>query len=187
MNKYGVFALVAIVLLISGLVIFLGQRGQQQPSMPSGLEIKQEDSLIQGKGSNADEQQEGLTYYQGTILAGKGGAPLLDFTKSDYEQALAANKIILLYFYANWCPICRVEVPNELYPAFNELVTDKVVGFRINYNDSDTDDSEKALAKEFGITYQHTKVILKNGKEVLKDLDSWDKERYLQEINKVTQ
>jgi hypothetical protein len=31
-----------------------------------------------------------------------------------------------------------------------------VVALRVNYNDSDTDEDEKALAKEFGVTYQHT-------------------------------
>ena len=31
-----------------------------------------------------------------------------------------------------------------------------VVGFRVNFNDTETDSEEKALAKEFGVTYQHT-------------------------------
>jgi len=124
-----------------------------------------------------------VTGYEGKVLAGNT-SPLLDFVKADYDKALLENKIILLYFYADWCPICRVEAPNELYPAFDELTNAGVIGFRVNYNDSNTDEDEKALAKQFGITYQHTKVILKNGIEAVKSMETWDKEQYLQEINK---
>ena len=124
-----------------------------------------------------------MTGYEGKVLAGNT-SPLLDFVKADYDKALLENKIILLYFYADWCPICRVEAPNELYPAFDELTNAGVIGFRVNYNDSNTDEDEKALAKQFGITYQHTKVILKNGIEAVKSMETWDKEQYLQEINK---
>jgi len=63
------------------------------------------------------------------------------------------------------------------------LQSDKVAGFRVSYNDTETDEDEKRLAREFGITYQHTKVILKNGKEINKSLESWDKETFLKEIN----
>jgi len=34
------------------------------------------------------------------------------------------------------------------------------------------------------VGYQHTKVFLKNGKRILKAPDSWDKDRYMFEINK---
>jgi hypothetical protein len=40
---------------------------------------------------------------------------------------------------------------------------------RVNYNDSDTDPAEEALADEYGVTYQHTFVqIDENGNEVAK-------------------
>lgn len=94
------------------------------------------------------------------------------------------NKIILLNFYANWCPLCKQEQP-ETFAAFNELNNPKIIGFRVNYKDSATDENEEALAKEFGITYQHTKIIIKDGQRVLKAPDSWDKARYLEELAKV--
>ncbi len=124
-----------------------------------------------------------MVKYTGTVLAGKS-APLIDYNKADYDAAIASDKLVVLYFYANWCPICKEEVANALIPAFNELTTDRVVGIRISYKDSDTDSGEKALAAEYGIPYQHTKVFLKNGKQILKAPDSWDKMRYLTEINK---
>lgn len=121
--------------------------------------------------------------YSGAILAGSL-APLIDFNKPDYDAALKSGKPILLYFYATWCPICRAELPH-LYGAFNELSTDRVIGFRVNFNDADTDDNEINLARQFGIAYQHGKVFLKDGKSILKSIETWDKSRYLNEINKV--
>lgn len=127
-----------------------------------------------------DEAGAAMVTYQGSVLAGTS-AKLLDFHKADYDAALATDKLIVLYFYATWCPICAAELP-ELYAAFNELTTDQVIGFRVNYNDSDTDDDERALAREFGVAYQHTKVFVKNAARILKAPDSWRKARYLEEI-----
>lgn len=120
--------------------------------------------------------------FAGAKLAGSA-SPLLDFVKSDYDQARASGKLIVLYFYANWCPICREEFP-KMQAAFNELAGDRVIGFRVNYNDSDTDDAERELARQFGVAYQHTKVFLKNGARIGKYPDGWSRERYLSEINK---
>lgn len=122
--------------------------------------------------------------YAGKVLAGTGSTKYLEFNKADYDKALKENKKILLYFYANWCPLCKKEQP-EIFAAFNELNNSDLIGFRVNYKDGDDDEFERALAKEFGIGYQHTKVILKGGERILKAPDSWDKQRYLEELNKI--
>lgn len=109
--------------------------------------------------------------YAGGLLAGKS-SPYLIFNKADYDKAIVEGKIVFLDFYANWCPICRAEAP-EIKAGFDGLNRSDVVGFRVNYNDPDTDDDEKALAAQFSIPYQHTKVILKNGKEVYRSSDQW--------------
>ena len=171
--KFLIPAVILALLAMGGVVIISLQKSPQQTTTTTNsIPSKEEGVMVAG--------------YEGKVLAGKT-APLLDFKKADYDKALTTNKVILLYFYANWCPICRVEAPNELYPAFNELTSDAVIGFRVNYNDSNTDEDEKALAREFAITYQHSKIILKNGKEVLKSLDTWDRNQYLSEIARVLQ
>lgn len=123
----------------------------------------------------------GAAQHTGALLAGTA-APLLDFARADYDIAAASDKLIVLYFYATWCPLCSAELPH-LYAAFDQLDTDDVIGFRVNYNDGDTDDDERALAKEFGVAYQHTKVFIRNGERLLKAPDTWDADRYLLEIN----
>lgn len=119
--------------------------------------------------------------YSGAVLAGSS-SPVIDFNAADY-QAVGQDKLVVLYFYANWCPICRAEVP-EMYSAFDELATDKAVAFRVNFNDDDTDSDEVNLARQFGVPYQHTKVFLKNSRVVLKSSESWNKNRYLFEVSK---
>lgn len=154
---------------------------------PDGTMEKKEGEMMSAEGGSATggKKEDGATMakYTGTVLAGTS-APLIDYNKADYDAAVKSDKLIVLYFYANWCPICKEETANSLYPAFNELTTDKVVGIRINYKDSETDSDEKALAVQFGIPYQHTKVFVRNGKQILKAPDSWNKMRYLDEIHK---
>lgn len=117
-------------------------------------------------------EEQTMPVYAGNRLAGTV-APYLEFTQSDYDQAVASGNTIVLDFYANWCPICRVEEP-ALLSSFNALNDSNVVGFRVNYNDDDTDDAEAALADQFGVTYQHTKVIVRNGQIGLKTQNTWD-------------
>lgn len=118
--------------------------------------------------------------FMGTVLAGSV-SPVLDFNQKDYAAALAAQKNIVLYFYANWCPLCKEEIP-KFYAAFDSLKDPNLIAFRVNFKDSDTDADEVALAKQFGVPYQHTKVFVKNGVRILKSPESWDTARYLKEI-----
>lgn len=152
---------------------------------PDGTMVKPDETMEKKEGETMMKKEDAAmaAKYMGTVLAG-ASAPLLDYNKADYDAAIASDKLVVLYFYANWCPICKEETRNALYPAFNELTTDKVVGIRINYKDSDTDTDEENLARQYGIPYQHTKVLVKNGKQILKAPDGWDKARYLAEINK---
>ena len=137
-----------------------------------------EDEHSMGKGSEMMNSK-----FNGKVLAG-ATSPYLEFNQADYKQALQDKEVIVLNFYANWCPLCKEEQP-EVFGAFDQLDDPSVIGFRVNYKDSDTDNDEEALAKEFGIAYQHTKVILKHGQKVLKAPDLWDKQRYLTELAQV--
>lgn len=123
------------------------------------------------------------TGYKGQVLAGKQ-TPYIAFTQEDYDKALKEKKIIVLEFYANWCPICRAQEP-EVFAAFNSLQAERVVGFRVNYKDTETDANELKLANSLGIPYQHTKVFLVDGKEVKRSGDSWKRSDYINAINEL--
>jgi thioredoxin 1 len=146
--------------------------------------ILKDDSMMDddtaSKGNSMEVKM--MNVYSGTILAGSA-TPYIEFNKQDYDKALAEGKSILLYFYASWCPTCKAEQP-KIFEAFDSMDSDNIIGFRVNYQDSETDSEETALAKQFGVAYQHTKVILSNGERVLKSPESWDTERYLDELDK---
>ncbi len=184
----GVVALVVII--IGGMYVSQNQKNdammakeQMEQKAMEDQKMADEKAMMEKDAMMKKEDGAMMAKYTGTVLAGKS-APFLDYNKADYDAAIASDKLVVLYFYANWCPICKEETKNALYPAFNELTTDKVVGIRVNYKDSDTTKDEEDLARKYGITYQHTKVLVKNGKQLLKGPDGWDKARYLTEINK---
>ncbi|OGK28012.1 hypothetical protein A3C28_02785 [Candidatus Roizmanbacteria bacterium RIFCSPHIGHO2_02_FULL_39_9] len=167
-NIFFVGLLILLIIIGFGFILY-----QSQPKTATNEDIV----MTKNKEAGIGGQESG-----GKILAGKS-SPYIEFKKGEYDEALKSGKIIFLDFYANWCPICRGEAP-EIQSGFDSLTSDKVIGFRVNYNDTETDDDEKKLAEDFGVTYQHTKVILKDKKEVLKDGEVWDKEKFLEEINK---
>lgn len=178
-------AMIVLVVVVGGAAYFFIVN-ENTPSDSNIIEKMEGVTENKETGMMVQKDDTGMMQaYSGTVLAGTS-APLLDFTKADYEAALKTDKLIVLYFYANWCPICRAEFP-VMQEAFNDLTTDAVVGFRVNYNDNQTDANEKNLAREFGVAYQHTKVFVKNGKQVLKSPESWDKNRYESEINTYSQ
>jgi thiol-disulfide isomerase/thioredoxin len=152
---------------------------------PDGTMVKPDGTMVLSDGTTIEPESSAAapdsSSYSGAVLAGTS-AQLIDFNKADYDSAVASDKLVVLYFYATWCPICRAELP-ELYGAFNELQRGDVIGFRVNFNDGDTDADEMALAQQYQVPYQHTKVFIKNGQQVLKAPDSWNKGRYLSEIS----
>ena len=164
--KNPVFLIIPAVLAIGAIVFFVTKSGQA-PTAPSAQPERGRVMTVAG--------------YSGNVLSGSS-SPYLEFNRADYQKALAEGKIIVLDFFANWCPICRAEAPH-IRAGFDSLTSEKVIGFRVNFNDSDTDENEKALAQEFNIPYQHTKVILKNGQEVKRSGDQWTGEIFAQEIN----
>lgn len=185
-----IIAIVAVVLVLGGVVYYANKSNEadkmaEEKAMmeKEAMEQKEKDAMMEKKDEEAMmDKGETMMKYSGAMLAGKS-APLLDFTKADYDAAVKTDKLFVLYFYANWCPICKAEFP-IMQKVFNELTTDKVIGFRVNYNDDQTDSDEKNLAREFGVAYQHTKVFVKGGQRTLKSPEGWDENRYDTEINK---
>ena len=131
----------------------------------------------ESSGNIAEMQESELeTSFTGTILAGDSSL-LIAFNQSDYEKALAAGNRVLLIFYSNWCPTCKAE-QQEAITAFNTATDSGTVAFRVNFGDSDTDASEEALAREFGVTARHTKIGIESGERVLKTLERWETAEY---------
>ena len=139
--------------------------------------------MMENEKTMMDKDKNMMSEYKGKVLAGTI-TPYIDFNKEDYDNALEENKIILLNFYASWCPTCRAEQP-VIFSAFNDINRKDVVGFRVHWRDGEDNGDAVSLAEQFGVSYQHTKVLIKNGQKVLKAPDAWSKQRYFDELAKV--
>lgn len=99
-----------------------------------------------------------------------------------FEKSVEEGKLVYLEFSAEWCPVCQKQEP-ELIAGFEQLDNPNVIGFKIPYKDSMTTDEHNALARKYGIAYQHTKIVLRDGQVVLKNPEAWDAVRFVTEVN----
>ena len=182
-NMFLVCILVAVAIIIGG-VIYLTKTPKDDTVAVVEEVITKDDKVMAKEDMEVmmEKSDSAVMKYEGAKIAGNK-ALLLEFNKKDYDAAVSSGKLVTLYFYANWCPVCKAEFP-IMMSVFNSLTDENVIGFRVNYKDSDTSADEKDLAKEFGVPYQHTKVFVKNGRQLLKAPDGWDKARYESEIAK---
>ena len=180
--KLGIFGILFMAFIIGCVST---QENSPGKSVENAMETEEAMAKINNVTDVMDKKKDAMMAFSfsGKRLAGKD-SPLIDFNKADYDSALKTDKLVVLYFYANWCPVCKNEAPNGLEASFNEIEDDKVVGFRVNYRDDETSQDEVDLAREYGIGYQHTKVFIKGKERVLKSPEAWDKKRYLDEIQK---
>jgi len=101
----------------------------------------------------------------GNIIIDADEIRYADYSKVATDNAINNRRVF--FFYASWCPTCK-SADLDLKSNLRDLPADVVV-LRVNYNDSETDQEEKDLAKKYGITYQHTFVQIDDqGKEVTK-------------------
>lgn len=103
------------------------------------------------------------------------------FTLAAYNAAKAAGRPILLYFYANWCPLCRPQEPINVSVFGDAAIRPLgIAGFRVNYNDNETDGDEQALARQFGVNYQHTFITIgSDGSEIWRTTGTQTREQLI--------
>ncbi len=86
----------------------------------------------------------------------KADSRYVPFSPTALSQAAGSRRV--LFFYANWCPTCKPADAD--FTANAAQLPSDVTLIRVNYNDTETDQAEKDLAKKYGVTYQHTYVQL---------------------------
>ncbi len=152
-----------------------GPPESQQIQSPS-VELPPAEQISTGLPSTPTQE---TTPYSGQVIAGDV-TKYIRFNWDDYQKTLSEGKVIYFYFYANWCPICRAERP-KILDAFNELNEPSAVGFEVHFNDNEVTPDDEKIAKQLGISYQHTSVIHvvgidKTGKEAFRSLSPVSKQ-----------
>lgn len=144
-NPVIIFVVIAILALVG-----FGAYSLSQNSFKSDSMMKKDDSTLDGE-KMMDNKMAGSQYVQ--------------YSKSALDSASSKRRV--LFFYASWCPTCKPADAN--FTQNVSKIPEDVTLIRVNYNDPETDQEEKDLAKKYGITYQHTFVQIDGtGKEVTK-------------------
>jgi thioredoxin 1 len=93
------------------------------------------------------------------------GQRYLDYSPEAFVAANSTRRV--LFFHANWCPTCG---PADVsFIEGMEKIPSDVTVFKVDYNDTETDQLEEDLAEEYGVTYQHTFVqVDEGGKDVVR-------------------
>ena len=133
--------LVLAVLIIGGWMLV--SRDSAEDAMMKDETAMEEDSMIKEDGAM---MEQGVMEEEGSMTkeAGSYGAYSAD------KVAQAGDDKVLLYFHADWCPICR---PLDAdIAAHANTIPDGVQILKVDY------DKETALKQKYGVTYQHTVV-----------------------------
>lgn len=141
MNKTVLFAIVGFAVVVAG-GSFLAFRGQS-PKM----DVTQESTA-----GMVVTTAPGPVALDHSISPGPATKNYLKFSPAIFTES--ANLRRVLFFYANWCPTCKA-ADAELLAEVDQIPSD-VLLIQVNYNDTQTEPAEKELAKQYGVTYQHT-------------------------------
>jgi len=146
MNRNGVIIIVVIIIMAGGGIFLLSS--SDRSATPDQNGSKNSASISTQSDAPTGESAQSLTDDRDE----KAGSRYVEYSKTAFDQA--ANTRRVMYFYATWCPSCKAA--NADFLSNSEMIPEDVIVIRTNYNDSDTDQNEKDLARKYGITYQHT-------------------------------
>ncbi len=182
MNNKLIITVIVVLVLVAGGLFVANQNSKQTDLAKAPQEYgalmqkepvaKEKEESEEGEGAETPEQKaiekkegEALLANEGNKAIKSNSPRYVEYSKAALDES--SDKRRVLYFYATWCPTCKVA--NEDFTKNPGKIPEDVVVIRTNYNDPNTDQEEKDLAKKYGITYQHTFVqIDSQGKEVTK-------------------
>jgi len=156
-----------IIAVVVVAIVGMGAYMLSRNSTKSESMMVKEDTTMESKTDNAMMQKDTDNMEKDDKMAKDtmSDSRYVEYSKASLDKA--GNNRRVLYFYASWCPTCKPADAD--LEANKDRIPNDVTVIRVNYNDPETDQEEKELAKKYGITYQHTFVqIDSQGNEVTK-------------------
>jgi thioredoxin 1 len=126
----------------------------------------------------------GIIFLGGLILAARpkensstpdGGKTIITLTENNFQQELK-DRVVLVDFWASWCPPCRM-----MEPVIEQVATGSK-GFA--YVGKVSVDENHSLAIKYQVQNIPTTIIFKNGKEVKRFVGVNSKEFLLEQMKK---
>ena len=91
--------------------------------------------------------------------------------QDEFESTINANKMVLIDFYATWCPPCKM-----LAPILDEVIAE--IGDDVDIAKINVDENEK-ISQQFNVMSIPTLVLFKDGKQVDKTIGLMSKEQLI--------
>lgn len=145
------------LIIISAAVVVLGVAGWFALSNQNANEnamIKEVDIAVQQTNETMVPKAEEVVAKDEGAMMDKTDTANTMMKKGSYEAyapekvAAAGDSKVLLFFHADWCPLCR---PLDADIKANlPSIPSGVMILKVNY------DTETALKQKYGVTYQHT-------------------------------
>lgn len=103
----------------------------------------------------------------------------MPYSEGTLEKAADSRRV--LFFFANWCSTTCIPADRNFQKNTAKIPVDVRV-IRVNYNDSDTNSEERALAIKYGVVYQHTFVQIDSKGNVVTKWNGGDIDELLSHI-----
>lgn len=135
------------------------------------------DKYINNKAYNNVEKKGNITENEVIDTEKNKTEDVIKVTSDNFDEVvLNSEKTVLVDFYADWCPPCKL-----LAPVFDEVArentNDNLIFVRINV------DEEAIISRQYGIQSIPTLVLIKNGQEVDRVLGYVEKDEILNLLN----
>jgi peroxiredoxin len=122
-------------------------------------------------------------WYVASLPQALGVAPS-EYTTDNFKLAQEEGKLVLLYFYTDWCPGCYVELM-QLKKALKKFDPEELAVYVVDYKGEGVIAEEEELARDLKVDAKQTKVLIYHGKEVMRSADPWDEKRYTFELDTI--
>jgi thioredoxin 1 len=96
-----------------------------------------------------------------------------ELNQSEFEKAVAADEVVVVDFYAEWCGPCKM-----LKPILEEVSNESVTVYSVNVDDN------KDLSTKYQISSIPTVLLFKAGKQIDQFVGLKDKDEILELVAK---